>query len=96
MERYSRSRAVTRRGACGWAHRGWRRVRGCIADAGRTRLDDLDFWADKSAAVYRPRWTLDELAAFRNFTRLDRRLVLRFEERPSSVRIHCRNLDSGK
>lgn len=96
LERYSRSHdryvvrglrlGAARLAACSRTHRG----------RGPHRYDDLDFWADKDAAVYRPRWTLEELAECPNFTRMHRRLVLRFDERPSTVRVTCRNIDTGE
>ncbi len=74
---------VTRLAACSRA----------LAGRGPHPLDDMDFWADKARAVYRPRWTLDELSTRPNFTYLPGRLVLSFKDRPGGVTVWCRRLD---
>jgi choline dehydrogenase-like flavoprotein len=61
-----------------------------------TRYWDMDFWSDAGRSVYRPRWTVDELRAFPNFSFIPRRLVQRFEERPSGeVVVTARDVDTG-
>lgn len=63
---------------------------------GPHRRDDLDFWADKGKAVYRPRWTLEELCTRENFTYLSGRLVLSFKERAGSLTVRVRRVDDGE
>ncbi|MDB4962294.1 MAG: hypothetical protein JWP01_2293 [Myxococcales bacterium] len=60
------------------------------------RYRDMDFWSDAGKSVYRPRWTLDELRAFPNFSIVSRRLVRTFEERADGdVVVHAANVDGG-
>lgn len=77
---------VSRLAACSQAFQG----------RGPHRLDDLDFWADKARAVYRPQWTLDDLRKRSNFWYMDRWLVQRFRERDGGVEVEARNVDSGE
>jgi hypothetical protein len=76
---------VARVAACSREHRG----------RGPHRYDDLDFWADKARAVYRPRWTLDEMRARERLTYLPGRLVRSFHEGPGGVTARCRRVDDG-
>lgn len=62
---------------------------------GPHRLDDMDFWADKARAVYRSRWTLEELRQRPNFTYKPGRLVLSFRESPGMVEVDCRCTDGS-
>jgi choline dehydrogenase-like flavoprotein len=62
---------------------------------GPHRLDDLDFWADKSRAVYRPRWTLEQLLTYENFTYVPGLLVMRFTESAGKATVFCRRVDDG-
>jgi len=58
---------------------------------------DMDFWADPGRSVYRPRWTLEELAQRPNFAYLDRRFVLSFAETADGqVRIETRHADCDR
>jgi choline dehydrogenase-like flavoprotein len=94
LDRYHRHRAdfhraglrlgITRLAACSRPFNG----------RGPHRYDDLDFWADKARAVYRPAWTLEELQNRPGFAYLTGRLVMSFEELPGAVRIHARNLET--
>lgn len=96
LERYTRRRTslnrrglrmgITRLAACTQVHRG----------RGPHRYDDLDFWADKNRAVYRPRWTLEELQARPNFRYIPDRLVQSFREPPTGgVQVRARVIDGG-
>lgn len=96
LQRYAARRAalhrrglrmgITRLAACTVPHRG----------RGPHRYDDLDFWADKNRAVYRARFTIDELSAFPNFRYIPARLVLTFREPPTGgVQIRARILDQA-
>lgn len=76
---------ITRLAACSREHNG----------RGPHRLDDMDFWADKARAVYRARWTVEELSRNPNFTYLPSRLVLTYKEHASGVIVRCRRTDSG-
>ena len=96
LERYHRRRAasldaglrmgVTRLAACSREHAG----------RGPHPLNDLDFWSDAARAVYRPRWTLDELRARQNFTYAPGIVVQRFDERADAVAIDCHRVDGGE
>jgi len=55
----------------------------------------MDFWADTDRSVYRPRWTLEELAGFPGFEYLDRRFVLGFREVRDGVIVSARHADTG-
>jgi hypothetical protein len=55
----------------------------------------MDFWADHARAVYRPRWTLEELRALANFTYVPGRLVRSFRERADGVEVSATNLATG-
>ncbi len=76
----------TRLAACSELHRG----------RGPHPHLDMDFWADAKRAVYRPRWTLEELKAFENFEYQDRRLVEHFNEVPGGVEVCVRNISNGQ
>lgn len=62
---------------------------------GPHRPHDMDFWSDAGRAVYRPRYTLDELRARENFEHIPGRLVLSFSERGTSAEVIARELQSG-
>ena len=71
---------------CTEAHRG----------RGPLRYLDMEFWADSDRSVYRPRFTIEELKARRNFRYESRRLVQSFEESADDVQVVAENLDSGE
>jgi choline dehydrogenase-like flavoprotein len=56
---------------------------------------DLCYWADMDRSIYRPQWTLDELATVPHFTYAGRRFVERFEETDDVVRVHATHADTG-
>jgi len=57
---------------------------------------DMDFWSDAGRSVYRPKWTLDELETFANFSLVSRRLVRSFEERDNGeVVVTAANVDGS-
>ena len=56
---------------------------------------DMDFWSDAARAVYRPRWTLEELCARSNVRYVGRRLALGFEEAEDGVRLEVLHADAG-
>ena len=56
---------------------------------------DMDFWGDAGKSVYRPRYTIEKLKAFPNFTHLAGRLAQRFRSAPDAVILECRNLEAG-
>lgn len=58
---------------------------------------DMEYWADTDQSVYRPRYTLEELKGFDNFTYLDRRLALGFEEQKGgTVQVKTKHADTGQ
>ena len=81
LKRYARRRQYfnsrglylgrTRLAMCTESHRG----------RGPQQYHDMDFWADANRSVYRPRWTLEELARFPNFKHIRRRFVVSFADR---------------
>lgn len=52
---------------------------------GPHQYHDMDYWADTDDSVYRPRYTLDELSRFDNFSYINNRLVISFKERNDSI-----------
>jgi len=71
--------------ACSRSHRG----------RGPHAYLELCYWADMDRSVYRPQWTLDELARAPNFTYVSRRFVERFEEAGDVVRVRATHADTG-
>jgi choline dehydrogenase-like flavoprotein len=63
---------------------------------GPHRYLDMEFWADTDRSVYRPRFTIEELAPRRNFTYESRRFVRSFEESGEGVEVVAENVDSGE
>jgi choline dehydrogenase-like flavoprotein len=61
---------------------------------GPHRYCDLAYWADIDRSIYRPQWTLDELARSDRFTYLDRRLVESFVEDENGVSVRVSHADS--
>ena len=60
------------------------------------RYRDMDFWSDAGKSVYRPKWTLDELETFPNFSIVSRRLVRSFEEKATGeVIVTAANVDGS-
>ena len=58
---------------------------------------DMDFWADTDNSVYRPRYTLNELRRYSNFSYIRNRFVQSFREREdSSVEITAQVKNSSK
>jgi hypothetical protein len=47
---------------------------------GPHQYHDMEFWGDTDRSVYRPRWTLEELQRYPNFSYHSRRFVLSFSE----------------
>jgi hypothetical protein len=45
----------------------------------------MDFWTDTDDSVYRPRYTLDELKGFSNFSYINDRFVLSFTEKKENM-----------
>jgi hypothetical protein len=80
---------ITRLAACSREHKGGWGARGPHP------LDDMDFWSDKRRAVYRARWTVDELSQSRNFSYLPSRLVTMFRETSGGVSITARRTDTN-
>lgn len=95
MDRYTRSRddfhsrglrmGVSRLAVCSQKYR----------NRGPHPYDDMDFWSDHTRAVYRPRWTIEELQTRENFTYLPGRLVMTFRETTSGVQLSTRRVSSG-
>ncbi len=56
---------------------------------------DMDFYSDSRMSVYRPRYTIAALAGRPNFTWVNRRVVLRFEDRAEGVTVFSKNIDTG-
>ncbi len=56
---------------------------------------DMDFWGDAGRSVYRPRYTIEKLKSYPNFTHLTGRLALRFQPGQDAVTLECRNLENG-
>jgi len=90
LERYQKRRVAANRAglylgharlaACSREHRG----------RGPHPYLDTDFWADHARAVYRPRWTLEELRASPNFTFVPGHLVHTFHQERNGVRVVAR------
>jgi choline dehydrogenase-like flavoprotein len=60
-----------------------------------SRYWDMEFWSDAGKSVYRPRWTVDELATFPGFALVARRLVETFAEHDDHVAVTARDVDTG-
>jgi choline dehydrogenase-like flavoprotein len=52
---------------------------------GQHQYHDMDFWTDTDDSVYRPRYTLQELKRFSNFTYINDRFVLSFSEKQGNM-----------
>ena len=65
-----------------------RRFRG----RGPARYLDMEFWADKDEAVWRPVYTLRELERFPNFEYREATRVLSFEESTDGVAVHAEDI----
>ena len=95
LERYQRRRSacldaglrlgVTRLAACSREYCG----------RGPHPLDDRDFWSDAARAVYRPRWTLDELRTRANFTYAPGLVVQSFRDGADDVTVECLRVGGG-
>jgi choline dehydrogenase-like flavoprotein len=60
-----------------------------------TRYWDMDFWNDAGKSVYRPRWTVEELRQFKQFSFAGKRLVESFTEvGPDRVAVTVLNLET--
>ena len=46
---------------------------------------DMDYWTDTDSSVYRPRYTVEELKGFPNFTYMNERFVHSFKERDDNL-----------
>jgi choline dehydrogenase-like flavoprotein len=58
---------------------------------------DMDYWTDTDSSVYRPRYTIDELSGFDNFSYIHNRLVYSFAEKEDgTVEITAGLKDSDK
>ena len=57
---------------------------------------DMDFWSDAARAVYRPRWTLEELQEKGGFQYTPRQRVETFHERPDGVTVRTRDTATGE
>lgn len=67
-----------------------------VGDRGPLRLYDMEFWADKDRAVYRPVYTLEELRRNANFEYRSDLLVEDFQRQPDgSIIVRARNLETG-
>lgn len=97
LTRYEHRRASVR--AAG-LHLGRARMAVCTVryrGRGPHEYRDMDFWSNGDRSVYRPRWTLEELARHDNFTYRGRWFVLSFSEKPDgSVEALARHADSGQ
>lgn len=62
---------------------------------GPHRLDDLDFYADATRAVYRPQWTLEALQRVSGFAYRPGVLVRSFACEPGGVHVVARPLSGG-
>lgn len=93
LDAYSANRARLRRAGLALGHA---RLAACSREhdgRGPHPYHDMDFWCDHGRAVYRPRWTLERLLAFPNFTYLPGHLATAFEESgPGRVRVHATRL----
>ena len=95
LERYGRRRSRLnaegfflgrlRAAACSRLHR----------NRGPCSYADMEYWADFDRAVYRPQWTLDELAAEAAFAYVDRRLVTGFREDADGVVVQAVHAETG-
>jgi choline dehydrogenase-like flavoprotein len=89
LERYrQRAEAFNRQGL----RMGVSRLAACSREfrgRGPHPLTDMDFWADHARAVYRPRWTVEELSSFDNFEYARGWLVTRFDEGRDGVVVHA-------
>ncbi|MCB2153718.1 hypothetical protein KQI84_02435 [bacterium] len=64
---------------------------------GPVAYNDMEFWSDADRSVYRPKYTVEELQRFENFTYRDGCLVERFQENEgrSHVEVACTNTRTG-
>ncbi len=69
-----------------------------LGDRGPLQYYDMEFWADKDRAIYRPRYTVEKLREFPNFQYHEQVAVERFEQDASAdlVRVSCAHLPSGR
>jgi choline dehydrogenase-like flavoprotein len=54
---------------------------------GPHQYHDMDYWTDTDDSVYRPRYTLEELRKFPNFSYIKNRLVSSFKESGNTVEV---------
>ena len=57
---------------------------------------DMDFYSDHQRSVYRPRFTVEELAGNSAFTYRRGLLAVKFEETPEGVRLLCDEVATGE
>jgi choline dehydrogenase-like flavoprotein len=95
LGRYAKVRdAVNRRGL----YLGHPRLAMLTEPLGRrepTKYWDMDFWSDAGRSVYRPRWTVDELRAHKNFEFRANKLVVSFVEKGDVVEVKARDVKTG-
>jgi choline dehydrogenase-like flavoprotein len=95
LRRYEKKRAAANRAGLYIGHPRLAMLSRPLRGRSPTRYWDMDFWSDAGKSIYRPRWTVDELRGFANFTFVGRRLVQSFEERPDGdVIVRARVLDT--
>lgn len=65
---------------------------------GPLRYDDMEFWSDHDRAVYRPRYTVEELGAFAGFRYCGGWFAESFEEtaEKTGVVMTCRHVQTGE
>jgi hypothetical protein len=54
-------------------------------DRGPHQYHDMDYWTDTDKSVYRPRYTLEELKRFSNFSYVNNRFVYSFREQENNL-----------
>lgn len=71
----------------------------CLAHGTSVRLPnayhDMDFYSDHQRSVYRPRFTVEELAGHPAFVYRRGLLAVKFEETPAGVRLLCDEVATG-
>jgi len=82
-------------------HLGHPRLAVLSRDAGERlgqRYHDLDFYSDNGRSVYRPRYTVERMRSFPDFTYAHPYLVESFKERPGeeAIQVLARNIDDGR